>query len=42
MVVTIDKLVLELANLVDEDTELVGNVRNVFVAALAPKGQLLL
>jgi hypothetical protein len=42
LVVAVDELVLELTDLVDEDTELVGDVRNVVVAALAPDGELLL
>lgn len=42
LVVTVDKLVLELTDLVDENTELVGNVGDVIVATLTPLGELLL
>ena len=41
LVVAVDELVLELANLVDENTELVRNVRDVIVASLTPDGELL-
>lgn len=42
MVVTVNVLVLELTDLVDEDTELVSDVRDVVVASLTPNGELLL
>jgi hypothetical protein len=42
LVVTVDELVLELTNLVDEHTELVGDIRNVVIETLAPDGKLLL
>jgi hypothetical protein len=42
LVVTVDVLVLELTNLVEKDTELVGDVRDILVSALSPDGQLLL
>ena len=42
LVVPVDELVLELTDLVDENAELVGNVRDVIVAALTPDGELLL
>jgi len=42
LVVAIDKLILKLADLVDQHTKLVSDVRNVLVTALAPHGQLLL
>jgi hypothetical protein len=42
LVVTVHVLVLELTDLVDEHTELVGDVRHVVVASLAPNGELLL
>lgn len=42
LVVAVDELVLELTDLVDEHTELVGDIRNVVVASLAPDGELLL
>jgi hypothetical protein len=35
-------LVLELTNLVDEHTELVGNIGDVVIETLAPDGELLL
>lgn len=42
LVVTIDVLILELANLVHQHTELVSDVRDILIAALAPDGELLL
>lgn len=42
LIVTIDVLVLQLANFIDQDTKLVSDVRDVVVASLAPDGQLLL
>jgi hypothetical protein len=42
LVVAVDELVLELTNLVDEHTELVGDIGNVIIETLAPDGQLLL
>jgi hypothetical protein len=42
LVVAVDILVLELANLVDQHTELVCYVRNIVVTGLAPDGELLL
>jgi hypothetical protein len=42
LVVAVDKLVLELTDLVDEHTELVGDIGNVIIETLAPDGQLLL
>lgn len=42
LVVAVDELVLELTNLVNENTELVGNVGDVVIASLAPDGELLL
>jgi hypothetical protein len=42
LVVAVDELVLELTNLVDEHTELVGDIRNVVIETLAPDGELLL
>lgn len=42
LVVAVDKLVLELTDLVDEHTELVGDVGNVIIETLAPDGELLL
>jgi hypothetical protein len=42
LVVAVDILVLQLANLVEEDAQLVGNVGHVLVSGLAPDGQLLL
>ena len=42
LVVAVDELVLELTNLVDEHTELVGDIGNIIVAALAPDRELLL
>jgi hypothetical protein len=42
LVVAVDKLVLELTDLVNEHTELVGDIGNVIVETLAPDGELLL
>ena len=42
LVIAVDVLVLELANLVQQDTELVGDVGNILVGTLAPDGELLL
>jgi len=42
LVVTVDELVLELTDLVDEHTKLVGDVGDVIVETLAPDGELLL
>jgi len=36
LIISVDKLVFELADLVKENAELVGNVGNVFVASFAP------
>jgi hypothetical protein len=41
LVVAINVLVLELTDFVEQDTELVGDVRDVLVAGLAPDGELL-
>ena len=42
LVVAVDELVLELTNLVDEHTELVGDIGDIVVETLAPDGKLLL
>jgi hypothetical protein len=42
LVVAVDKLVLKLTDLVDENAELVSDVRDVVIAALTPDGELLL
>ena len=42
LVVLVDELVLKLTNLVDQDTELVGDIGNVVIETLAPDGKLLL
>lgn len=42
LVVPVDELIFELADLVDQDAELVGDVGDVVVAGFAPEGQLLL
>lgn len=42
LVVAVDELVLELTDLVDEHTELVGDIGDVVIEALAPEGELLL
>ena len=38
LVVAIDELVLELANLVDQNPKLVGHIRYIVIASLAPNG----
>lgn len=42
LIVSVDELVLELTNLVDEYTKLVGDIRDIVVASLAPNAELLL
>jgi hypothetical protein len=42
LVVAVDILVFEFADLVKQDTKLVGDVRYIFVAGFAPDGELLL
>ena len=42
LVVLVDELVLELTNLVNQNTELVGDIRDVVVTSLAPDAELLL
>jgi hypothetical protein len=42
LVVAVDVLVLQLANFVEQDTELVSDIGDILVAALAPNGELLL
>lgn len=42
LVVSVHVLVFELADFVEQHTKLVGDVRDIFVAGLAPDGELLL
>ena len=42
LIVSVDELILQFTNLVDEDTELVSNVANIFVACFTPQRELLL
>jgi hypothetical protein len=42
LVVAVDELVLELTDLVDEHTELVGDIGDVVIETLTPDGELLL
>ena len=42
LVVAVDELVLELTDLVDKHTELVGDIGDVVIETLAPDGELLL
>ena len=42
LVVLVDELVLELTNLVDQNTKLVGDIRDVVVTGFTPDAELLL
>jgi hypothetical protein len=42
LIVAINVLVLKLADLIEQNTELVGDVRDILVTALTPDGELLL
>jgi hypothetical protein len=42
LVVLVDELVLKLTNLVNQNTELVGDIRDVVVTSLTPDAELLL
>lgn len=42
LVVAIDELVFQFANLVDQDPELVGDITDIFVGTFTPDGELLL
>lgn len=42
LVVTVDKQVLKLTNLIEQNTKLVRHVRHILVACLTPDGELLL
>lgn len=42
MVVAVDELVLKFTNLVDQDAQLVGNIRDIVIAGFTPEGELLL
>jgi len=42
LVVAVDKHVFQLTDLVDQDTKLIRDIRNVLVAGLTPEGELLL
>ena len=36
LIIAVDKLVLKLADFVDQDTKLVRNIRDIIIATLAP------
>lgn len=38
LIVSVNILVFELANLIKQDTEFVGDIRNILVTCLAPDG----
>lgn len=42
LVVSVDVLIFKFADFVEENTDLVSDVRDIFVGGFAPKGQLLL
>lgn len=42
LVIAVDKLVLELSNLVDQDTQLISYVGDILITVLTPEGKLLL
>lgn len=42
LVVAVDVLILQLSDLVQQDTKLVSDIGHVFIRALSPDGQLLL
>lgn len=42
LVVAVDHLVFELANFVDQDTKLIGNIGDIVIASFSPDGELLL
>lgn len=42
LVVAVDVEILQLSDLVQKNTQLVGHIRDVFVAVLTPNGELLL
>ena len=42
LVVSVDELILQFTNLINQNSELVGDIGNVIVASFAPDGELLL
>lgn len=42
LIVAIDELIFQLANLINQHPELIRNIRNIFVARFTPNGELLL
>ena len=42
LIVAVDELIFKLTNFVNEDTKLIGNIRDIVVTAFSPDGELLL